>query len=335
MIRVTWAQATYVGVAEYNLESSTDGITYTPVATITHTIPGPNWDGTYNLFYYDHAAGTSTLWYRLNSEDGSGNVSPWSQPFRATGSPVPVWDVAGNLVNQALVEVGLSDVADPFASTDANVKQMCWLLKSLGKKLVHPRMGPPWSYLRKEHSFTTVAGQAKYCLPQDFHNMIDQTGWNRTNRLPLGGPLSPQEWQFLKARLVGVVFTVLFRPMERAIWIYPDTNTPAGYEIAFEYCSGWWVSTAADPNATSKDTVDASTEYVWFDPLLVVAGLKLDFLKAKGFDTTSAQQDFTAILDSGMNQDAPSKKLSLNRYGILGFDPLIGQQSIPVTGFGT
>jgi hypothetical protein len=196
-------------------------------------------------------------------------------------------------------------------------------------------MSAPWSYLRKEHSLTTVTGQAQYCLPPDFHNMIDQTWWNRTNRLPVGGPLSAQEWQYLKARVVGVVFNVLFRPMSRSITLYPDTAVPSGFNIVFEYCSSWWVSTIASPNVSSSDTVVSSTDYVWFDPLLVVAGLKLDFLKAKGFDTTAAQQDFNAILESGKNADAPSPILSATRRFNPVIDPLIGGQNIPVTGFGS
>jgi len=31
-----------------------------------------------------------------------------------------------------------------------------------------------------------------YDLPADFNYMIDQTGWDRTNRVSIGGPLSPK-----------------------------------------------------------------------------------------------------------------------------------------------
>lgn len=335
MIRVTWNQATTVGIASYDLQSSTDNVTFTALASVPHAIPGVNWDATYSVFYYDHATGTALTWYRVAAVDGQGNVSPWSTSFRATGTPIPVWDTAGNIVNAAAVEVGLSDVADPFASTDANIKQMCWLLKSLGRELIHARTGPPWSYLRKEYVFTTVAGQSQYCLPQDWHNMIEQTGWNRTNRLPVGGPLSAQEWQYLKARLVGVVFNVLIRPMNRSMNLYPDTNTPGGYVIAMEYCSSWWVSPTGAPNATTTDIPTLSSDRVWFDPLLLIRGLKLSFLKAKGFDTTSAQQDYNRVLAAAEAQDAPSRKMSLNRNTVLWYDPLLGQQNIPITGFGT
>jgi hypothetical protein len=127
------------------------------------------------------------------------------------------WDTAGSIINDAAIEIGLAPVADPYTSTDPNYIQMCGLLKSVGRELVHQRQ---WNHLRGEHTFTTVLGQSVYPLPDDYHNMIDQTWWNRTNRLPLGGPMSAQEWQYLKARLVGVVFTVLFRPMEGAITLH-------------------------------------------------------------------------------------------------------------------
>lgn len=155
------------------------------------------------------------------------------------------FDTAANIVNDAAVEVGLGSVADPFTSQDANFVQLCRLLKSCGRELVQARN---WTYLRKEHTFTTVVNKPIYALPADFLRMYDQTGWNRTNRLPLGGPLSPQEWQYLKARLVGVVFTVLFRPMNRTINLYPDNPTPAGYVIAFEYGSAYWVQSPTGVN---------------------------------------------------------------------------------------
>ena len=295
---------------------------------------------------------------------------------------------AGDIINRAAVEVGLSAVPDPYSSTDPNIVQMRYLLDSLGRELVHTRK---WSLLRKERVFTTIAGQAYYPLPVDFHEMLNQTWWNRTNRLPVGGPLSPQEWQYLKARLVGVVFNVLFRPANGYIELYPDTNTPGGYEIAFEYQSEWWVkntigawaastayakgtvvslggngyvcSTAGtsgmtgpsgtniliadgsctwdylsdidDVLTTSDEPADSDAEVI-FDPLLTVRGLKLAFMKAKGFDTTALQQDFNRTLDSVKGHDSPAPVLSASRRGIGGLnDPLIGGQSIPITGYGS
>lgn len=242
------------------------------------------------------------------------------------------FDTAGNIVNDAAVEVGLEPSADPFGSYDGNYIQLVKLLKSCGRELVQARN---WTYLRKEYTFTTVQGTSTYDLPADFLRMYDQSGWNRTNRLPLGGPLSPQEWQYLKARLVGVVFTVLFRPMNRQIHLYPDTDTPGGYTIAFEYGSSYWLSSAATPTVLGYDAPIAGDNVVWFDPLLMVRSLKLAFLKAKGLDTTAAEQDYAATLNAAMGMDAPSKILNLNRTSMEPSAVMLGNHSVPITGFGS
>ena len=220
------------------------------------------------------------------------------------------FDTAGNIINDAAVEVGLSSVSNPYTSMDPNFIQLRTLLKTCGRELLHTR---DWTHLRKEYTFTTVAGTDTYALPADFHNMYDQTWWNRTNRLPVGGPLSAQEWQYLKARLVGVVFTVLFRPMNQQIKIYPDgADTPGGYTIAFEYNTSYWVSVAATPTTLTADAPAASTDTLWFDPVLLLRYLKLNFLKAKGFDTSAAQAEFDLTLERVKGDDSISPILSLN-----------------------
>lgn len=152
-------------------------------------------------------------------------------------------DTAKNIINDTAVELGLlpfsGKLADPFSSTDANIGLLCQLLKKAGRDMVLER---EWSHLRSIYTFLTVAGQAPYALTNDYGRFINQTAWNRTNRLPLGGPLSPQEYEFFKARLVGVVFTVLFQILNQNFVAYPDSaNTPGGYVIAYEYISRWWV----------------------------------------------------------------------------------------------
>jgi hypothetical protein len=243
------------------------------------------------------------------------------------------FDTAGQIISDAMVELGLTAVSDPFASDDSNATQMCTLLKAVGREVLHQHQ---WTILRKEYAFTTVQGTATYPLPSDFHEMLDQSGWNRTNRLPLGGPLSAQEWQYLKARLVNVVFTVLFRPMAGAIYLYPDTNTPGGYSIAFEYQSSGWVRVPSLPSDIYQDYPIASDNIIQFDSLVISRGLKLAWLKAHGFDTVSAQQDYTSALDFARGHDSFVPILSLTRPGALrGVDQMIGQQSVPITGFGT
>lgn len=240
------------------------------------------------------------------------------------------WDTALNVLNDTAVQCGLAAVADPYASTDPNFVLLRGLLKSLGQNLRREKeLG--WTWLQKEASFVTTANVASYALPADFGRMIPQTGWNRTNRLPLGGPLSPEEWQYLKARLVGVVFTVLFRPQQQKLFLYPDTNTPGGYTIAYEYSSRYWVQPTGQSSATAE-APSASTDTLWYDSQLLIAGLKLAWKKERGFDTTAAQGDYDALLNQIKADDGSAPVLSLGR--VAQGDLLIGSQSIPYTGFG-
>src|SRR5688500_4117237 len=107
------------------------------------------------------------------------------------------FDTADNIINSAALELGLlpSAVSNPFASTDPAILQLCALLNRVGRMLVRAR---PWSWLTKEYTFNTAGGTASYALPSGFDRMKDQTHWNRTTALPLGGPASPWSWQMMK-----------------------------------------------------------------------------------------------------------------------------------------
>lgn len=186
-------------------------------------------------------------------------------------------------------------------------------------------------------SLTTVYG-----LPSDWRDMVDQSGWNRTTRLPLGGPLSAQEWQYLKGRLQGVVFTVLFRPMAQALYLYPDTNLPVGHTIALEYESSNWCGPNVTPPRDGTGPV-----YVWtadypaswdiicgFDAELLKAALKLAWLKAKGFDYAHVEAEYKVALEAAIGNDTAAPVLSMVGGGAME-QPLLGERNVPITGFGS
>lgn len=175
---------------------------------------------------------------------------------------------------------------------------------------------------------------ADFALPADFNGMIDQTGWNRTSRLPLGGPLSPQEWQYLKGRIAGVVFTVLFRPVQNVMRLYPDSGITGGLDIRYEYRSRYWLAVTAAPTIPAKGTPTLNTDMVLLDRLVVVRALKLAFLRAKGFPSQAAQEDFDIAVEDAQDADGSSPVLSLSRGGT-SLEPLLGGQSIPITGYGS
>ena len=239
------------------------------------------------------------------------------------------WATALSIINDAAVEIGLGPVSDAFGSTDPNITQLRQFLKSCGQEMVHMKQ---WTHLRGEYTFTTVQGQANYPLPADWHNMIDQTGWNRTTRLPVGGPLSPQEWQFLKSRLVGVTWTLLFRPMLQQIYLFPDTNTPGGHQIAFEYLSKNWVGLNGNASANS-DAPANNGDIIYFDNLMMMRFIKMQFLRAKGLDQTAAEDEFTKTFKRVAGDDSPAPVLGVTHRPLK--NEFLGEKNVPITGWGS
>jgi hypothetical protein len=231
---------------------------------------------------------------------------------------------ADEVINDAAVELGLDEVTDPFASGDKSMVLLCRLLKSLGREIARER---DWSILKKEGSFTLVTGTSTYALPTGFRSMVNQSQWNRTSRLPLGGGLSSQEWQFLSAVSPGLTMTVLFRPRDGLIEVFGGSSIPDGNQVYFEYISDNWVRTAAP---VDTDEPSASTDTLLFDPHLLSRGLKMKFLQSKGFESTAAEDDYKRALEAAKSDDTVAPVLALGRTR----SGLIGAVNLPVTGWG-
>lgn len=243
---------------------------------------------------------------------------------------------AGQIIRQAALEVGLQPAADPYQSQDPKDQQLVGLLATTGLDLA---LQHAWPQITLEHTFVTTPGVTNYALPGDFLELVGQSGWSRTSRFPLGGPLSPQEWQYLKAAQVGVSVTALFRVRggeddagnhQDQISLQPLPS--AAETIAFEYRSRNWAQ-----NVVSKARLDApaqASDLVLFDPLLAVRALKLAFLRAKGFDTTAAQADYDDTLERvrGAMESAP--RLSLTGSGAIR-ERALNSANLPNTGFGS
>ncbi|WP_242394851.1 phage adaptor protein [Anaeromyxobacter oryzisoli] len=249
---------------------------------------------------------------------------------------LPELDTAGNIVNRAAIQLGLLGVSvaqanDPFASQDPNFVQLCELLTSVGDDLNGKHN---WPQLRQECVIVTVAGQNVYPLPADFHEMIDQSGWNRSARLPLIGPLRSQEWQYLKARALGMYISVVFRQAGGNLEINPGMAVPAGTTIAFEYESSRWVQSAGAA-APDKAAPTIGTDVVCYDSELAIAALKLAWLEAKGFDTAAAAERYEAKLEHAIGKSTGAPTLSLVGTGRTAVDRFIDNANLPLTGFGS
>lgn len=252
---------------------------------------------------------------------------PYTLPivFRETATPL---DIAGAIINDAATEVGLARTEDPFQSTDGNFIQLVAFLKSLGRDLWRRHR---WPALTKLASFTTVAGDGTYALPADFGYLINQSFWNLSTDLPVGGGLSSEQWRAIKGRGVELTTSNYFRLQQQELVLLPDTSLPAGQTLAFEYVSRFWVQPTGQTEPTST-APSAQSDVLWFDPLLLVRGLKAYFLRAKGLPTAQdAQSEFDETLYLVMGDDAAAPVI--NAAPRTGFR-LISEWNLPDTGHG-
>lgn len=154
---------------------------------------------------------------------------------------------------------------------------------------------------------TLTVSQNLYPLPSAWNRQIPQTEWDRTNRWPLNGPKSSQEWQNFKSGIVYAGPRARFQIVGQAININP--NPPAGSVYAYSYVSGAWIVSAA---GASKDTFTLDSDSPLFDDQLFICGMKLRWLQQKGLDYGYAMKDYEETLSLCKAQDKSSPKLSLS-----------------------
>lgn len=241
-------------------------------------------------------------------------------------------ETSAEIINAAALELGIPTAADPFASTDPAMLQLCGLLTTAGRQLT---MRYPWEQLRKSHAIvTTGADTGTYELPDDFNYMVNQTGWERTNRYPLLGPSTPQEWAFLIGRgLISSTIYVTFRMNEGEFEIFPNDPVTDGLNINFDYISRYWVQ----PNGETEGTVsktETSDDTILFESELIKAYLKVKWLDAKGFDSTKAEKIFGELFDSYTGADKGADIVSAGNSP-RGFPYLSPWRNLPDGGFNT
>ena len=217
---------------------------------------------------------------------------------------------ANDVINRAAVEIGLNADVDPVSSKDEAYVQLKYLLDSAGQELVQLNN---WQMMTRDFSLTTTKlDTGSYDLPSDFSHMIDQTGWDRTNAAPVGGPLSDQDWAYLAGSdLTSQTIYVKFQLDGGKLQLYPQPP-PAGLEISFKYMSRTWV--AEQVNTDNRfTTVQTGSDIILYEPILIVKFLKVKMLEAKGFDASSARLEFENMLDSTTGKDVGAPILSAGR----------------------
>ncbi len=169
--------------------------------------------------------------------------------------------------------------------------------------------------------------KTKYAFPTDYDRPLDKTQWDKTKHWEMLGPVTAQQWEFLKSGYISTGPRISYRVLGGTFQIWPPTASSE--YLGFEYMSiNWAYSTLGV--AKSSFTVDTDTS-VYPDRLMVL-GLKKKYYETKGFDATAFTRDYEAQLSIAKASDGGSQTLSFApRINTI----LIGPDQIPDQGYGS
>ncbi|AYY96933.1 hypothetical protein EGY19_05370 [Burkholderia multivorans] len=171
-------------------------------------------------------------------------------------------------------------------------------------------------------------GQESYPIPADADHFIQHTGWDRSFRWQLVGPLSPQEWQVLKSGISPTGPRLRFRIMDGQIFVNP---VPASLDnLVLEYYSTGWCQSAT---GVAQNAWAADTDTPVLQDRLFILGMIARFLNRKGFDSSTAQREYDDAVEAAIGRAGGSRVLPLNARA----EPpvLLGSANVPDTGFGS
>jgi hypothetical protein len=227
-----------------------------------------------------------------------------------------------DLVRAVCGETGIPQPTSLVGSADLLVIQLVELLNKEGNQLAS-RSSSGWHSLVQETTFTTVAAQDQGQLvglrdPADpasgyilrttdnYRQILNETLWNRSRKIPLFGPRSPRVWQGFKALTFAGPFGE-YRIRGNHLLILP---TPlAGETIAFEYSSRNWLQSF--DGTTLRDRIGADRDIPLLDTEIMQIGLQWRWKRAKGLDYAEEFATYEGRVIDALSRDATKARLSL------------------------
>jgi hypothetical protein len=218
-----------------------------------------------------------------------------------------------SMVGSACKRIGLQTPSVVATATDATVLQLLEFAQQEGRELA--RFGD-WRALRKEKTFTTVAAetQTDTPIPTDLGAFIDNTCWNRSNRLRLYGPATPEEWQRWKAAS-SFPITGTFYLRGTSFLIQPTPT--AGQTIAYEYRSSHWCQSSG---GTAQEYWAADTDTGLLSERLMGMGIIWRYKQSRGLEWQTDYDKYMFEVGEALAQDQPRRTMELGgermAYGI-------------------
>lgn len=202
------------------------------------------------------------------------------------------------LINKQLARSGLPSTSTVMGSSNDRVLQIKALLEEEGDSLA-PRH--PWQILTQEGTLNTLAiedqGNINSYAP-GFAYIRNGTFFDRTDQLPILGPVSGDDWQDLKAR-VNTGPRYQYRIRNNHLLVNP---VPAvGHKWAFEFQSKNWIIDV--DGITRKAAFTADTDSILLPDTIVLLGLRWRWLSEKGLEYAEIFANYESTLKDAMSRD--------------------------------
>lgn len=193
------------------------------------------------------------------------------------------------------------------SSTDTQVLQLWKIANEEGRK---QSARYPWQALVNEATFTTLAAETQGVITTiagaGFRSIVNSTIWNRTQKRPVFGPMSPSDWQQLKAQTSTGPWSqyrirgsnIIFNPVPAA-----------GQSCFFEWISKYW---AFSSGAVAQASLLADDDQIYLDDEIFLQGMIWRWNKRKGFDYAEDYADYEKLIADAMAKDGGKPTLNLN-----------------------
>lgn len=205
--------------------------------------------------------------------------------------------------------IGLTRPSVVITSQDQNVRTLLALAQVEGRELLD-RYSWPATQIEKTH--TSLAAELQgvmTTLAPGFSYITSGTFWDRTLTQPVTGPLSPIEWQALKARTATGPYPS-YRLFGGKLYAYPAPS--AGNTWVFEYQSTYFCQSSAGANQSAW-AVD--TDVGVLDENLMELGVVWRFKKKNGLDYSEDFRSYEQKLANETSRAGGRRVLDMTGMG--------------------